>query len=152
MNGFEFTSQSESETLELGKRIGAAINVPCVFYLSGTLGAGKTRFVQAVAGGLGIEPETVTSPTFTVIVPHQGRLPLVHIDAYRVGDLDEAEQLGIDDWLSGGAVLMIEWAEKIAAALPPADVAVEIHHIGDTQRKFVFELLTPVGQAAFTQT
>lgn len=136
MNKLEIISNSESDTFRIGEKIGAAIDRPFIIFLSGTLGAGKTRFVQALASGLGIDSATVNSPTFTIMVPHTGRLTLLHVDAYRLNDLDEADQLGIDDWVEQGCVLVVEWAEKIEAILPPADLKIQIEQLGESSRQF----------------
>lgn len=142
----DFNCDSEQATQELGNRLGSAISEPIVIFLSGTLGAGKTRLVQALAGGLGVDPESVNSPTFTIMIPHQGRMTLLHLDAYRIKDLDEADQLGIDDWVESGCVLVVEWAERIAEVLPSPDLVVSIEHVGETERLFRFEALSDKGQ------
>ena len=146
-----FTCTSESETEELGRRLGLALQTGCLVFLDGTLGAGKTRLVKAVAAGLEIDPDTVTSPTFTIMFPYAGRLHLVHVDAFRLNDLDEAEQLGLDDWLADGCVMMIEWPEKIAAGLPNPDLRVSIKQTGETEREFCMEACSEIGKAVLEQ-
>ena len=145
MSQFKLKSNSESETFEFGQKVGREIAEPVTIFLSGTLGAGKTRFVQALASGLEIDPATVNSPTFTIMVPHTGRLTLLHVDAYRIKDLDEAEQLGIDDWVEDGCVLVVEWAEKIEAILPVPDLIIQIQQIGESSRLFEIETKTDSG-------
>lgn len=135
-SSFEFLSESESDTFEFGQELGQAMDQPCLIFLNGTLGAGKTRLVQAVAAGLDIPPETVNSPTFTIMTPHTGRMILVHVDAYRINDLDEAEQLGLDDWIADGCVMMIEWSERISKVLPDPDLVIDIQQCEKNQRSF----------------
>jgi tRNA threonylcarbamoyladenosine biosynthesis protein TsaE len=124
---------------------GEALDEPMLIYLSGTLGAGKTRFVQAVAAGLGIDPGTVQSPTFTLMTPHTGRRTLVHVDAYRINDIDEVQQLGLDDWIQAGSIMMVEWAERIQSALPEPDLQVQIEHVNQTTRRFELCAETEIG-------
>ena len=129
--------------------IGASVVARTVIFLNGTLGAGKSRLVQGIAVGMGIDSDNVQSPTFTLMTPHAGRLTLVHADAYRINDLDEAEQLGLNDWLDSGSVLAIEWADRIAQALPAFDLRIDIEHIDETSRRF---LLTASEQGKFLMT
>ncbi len=143
---FQLICSDEQETAALGKKLGRLIQNPTILFLSGTLGAGKTRFVQSIAIGLEIEPTSVNSPTFTIMVPHRGRLPLLHVDAYRISDLDEAEQLGIDDWVESGCVLAVEWAEKIEPVLPLPDLKIFVEHRGETERGFEFTATSELGK------
>ena len=101
---------------------------------------------QAIAAGLDIDPDTVNSPTFTIMVPHTGRLTLLHVDAYRIKDLDEADQLGIDDWVASGCVLLVEWAERIEDILQTPDLKIKIEHATDVQRQFNITANTPLGE------
>lgn len=147
MSAYRFESQSESETFVFGERLGKSIEGSLLIFLNGTLGAGKTRLVQAIASGLDIEPETVNSPTFTIMTPHEGRITLVHVDAYRINDLDEAEQLGLDDWIAEGCVMAIEWSERIAKVLPRPDLIIEIEQLEEHQRAFTLQGGTNAGGA-----
>ena len=146
MKQFDLLSESEEQTRDLGQRLGNAITGGCIIFLEGTLGTGKTRLAQAIALGLDINPETVNSPTFTIMVPHTGRLTMLHLDAYRIKDLDEADQLGIDDWVASGCVLVVEWAERIEAVLPTPDLKVSIKHVADTQRNYYFTATSTLGE------
>jgi tRNA threonylcarbamoyladenosine biosynthesis protein TsaE len=110
-------TQNPDETFNLGKQIGAQLNGGEILLLNGPLGAGKTVFVKGLAAGLGIDPEEVTSPSFTLVNPYVGRLPLFHIDLYR---LDEgaaaANAVDLEELLTDqGAVIVIEWAERLGS-------------------------------------
>jgi tRNA threonylcarbamoyladenosine biosynthesis protein TsaE len=108
-----FTTHSESETAAVGRDLGATLDAESVVLLFGDLGAGKTAFVRGFAEGLGADPADVSSPTFTLIQEYRGgRLPLLHVDLYRLDDPREIDELGLDE-LGTGAVLAIEWAEKL---------------------------------------
>lgn len=109
---------SSWETFALGKQIGQKALPGQVFTLLGDLGVGKTVFTQGMAEGLGIF-EAITSPTFTIVQEyHTGRLPFYHFDAYRIGDVEEMEEVGFDDYVYGDGVTMIEWANLIEEILP----------------------------------
>ena len=151
MNQLEFVAKAETATRRFGQAIGKHLAARTVLYLNGTLGAGKSRLVQAIASGLDIDPEHVQSPTFTLMTPHAGRLTLVHVDAYRIADLDEAEQLGLADWLEADCVLAIEWANRVEEALPKADVRIEIEHLDESKRRFMLTGDTTMGQELLSQ-
>lgn len=142
---FEFLSDSESQTRELGVAIGKSILPKCVVTLAGDLGAGKTRLVQAICEGLEIDRAGVNSPTYTICVPHHGRLMLLHVDAYRLKDLTEVDLLALDEHVDDGCVLMVEWPSRIAAALPPVSIEVKIEHKGLTERRFELTGVSPLG-------
>lgn len=106
------------ETYELGKKLGARARAGDVYALIGDLGVGKTVFTQGVAEGLGIA-ESVNSPTFTIIqVYDDGRLPLYHFDVYRIGDVEEMDEIGYDEYFYGDGVCLIEWADLIEEIMP----------------------------------
>ena len=108
----------EEETYELGFRMGQEVKAGTVFTLIGDLGVGKTVFTKGLAAGLGIE-EPVNSPTFTIIqIYEEGRLPFYHFDVYRIGDVEEMEEIGYEDYFYGEGVCMIEWANLIEEILP----------------------------------
>ena len=112
-------SHSPADTFEFGVRLAQSCGPGEIFALCGDLGAGKTHFVKGLAAGLGSAPDAVTSPTFTLIHEYiDGRVPLFHFDFYRLESEDEVLALGLDDYLDGGGVLAIEWADKFAALLP----------------------------------
>lgn len=111
-------TRSAQETFELGKRIGEKAKAGQVYTLVGDLGVGKTVFTQGLAKGLGIE-EAVSSPTFTIVqVYEEGRLPFYHFDVYRIGDIEEMDEIGYEDYIYGDGVCLIEWADLIEEILP----------------------------------
>ena len=132
----EITTNSEDETRELGRRIGKLLEPGCVIALNGTLGAGKTRLTQGIGVGLDVPAESIVSPTFTLCVPYSGRFPLIHLDAYRIKDDSEVDELGLDELLEDGAVLVVEWAARIRNSLPPIDIEIEIVHDSGDARTF----------------
>ncbi len=111
-------THSEQETFELGKKMGENANPGDVFTLEGDLGVGKTIFTKGFATGLDIE-EPISSPTFTIVqVYESGRLPFYHFDVYRIGDVEEMDEIGFEDYVYGDGVSMIEWANLIEEILP----------------------------------
>lgn len=138
-NTFQFQADSLQETAELGKAVGRVIQSGLLITLQGTLGAGKTNLVQSIAEGLQIDRSSVVSPTFTLIQVHQGRMPLVHIDAYRIADEDQYLELGIDEYFDGEHVVAMEWAEKFVEMLPLDRLDIRIDVTGDSQREFHFQ-------------
>jgi len=130
----QVTTSSEQETADVGRSLAAQLDSGAVVLLIGPLGAGKRAFVRGVAQGLGVNPDEVSSPTFTLIQEYRGgRVPLLHVDLYRLEDPREVEDLGLEE-LGERAVLAIEWAEKLPR--PPAGaVIVEIDQTdGDTRK------------------
>ncbi len=120
-------TRSESETTAAGRALASTLSSGDVVLLYGDLGAGKTAFVRGLADGLGISPDEVNSPTFTLVQEYRGgRLPLVHVDLYRLSDPREIDDLGLDEVAAGG-VLSIEWAEKYRSP-PPHVIRVTIEH------------------------
>lgn len=119
-------SNSPRETYELGRKIGLEAMPGQIYCLDGDLGTGKTVFTQGFAAGLGIE-EAVNSPTFTIVqVYEEGRLPLYHFDVYRIGDVEEMEEIGYEDYFYGEGVCLIEWAELIEDILPENRIRITI--------------------------
>ena len=111
-------TRSAEETFEVGRKIGEEANAGQVFTLIGDLGVGKTVFTQGLAKGLGIE-EPISSPTFTIVqVYEDGRLPFYHFDVYRIGDVEEMEEIGYEDYIYGEGVTLIEWSNLIEEILP----------------------------------
>jgi tRNA threonylcarbamoyladenosine biosynthesis protein TsaE len=134
--GGEFKTRSADETFELGRRVGEQLNGRAVILLKGDLGAGKTVFAKGVAAGLGIDAADVTSPSFTLINVHDGRLRLYHIDLYRLESSSRID-LGLDEILEDErGVVMIEWAERLKFA-PESVVEVGISYVSDSERVIV---------------
>lgn len=113
-----YETNSPEETFRLGETIGQRARPGEIYTLMGDLGVGKTVFTQGVAKGLGIT-EPISSPTFTIIQEYEdGRLPFYHFDVYRIGDVEEMEEIGYDDYFFGNGICLIEWANLIAEILP----------------------------------
>ena len=128
------------ETFEVGRTIGMNAKPGQIYTLTGDLGVGKTVFTQGVAAGLGIT-EPVNSPTFTIIEEYEdGRLPFYHFDVYRIGDLEEMEEIGYDDYFFGQGICLIEWAELIEEILPEKRIEVTIEK--DLEKGFEYRKIT----------
>lgn len=126
---------SEVETQALGALLGELAQPGLVVALVGNLGAGKTRFVQAAAVGLGVPRESVNSPTFVLIHEYEGRIPVYHFDTYRLRDIDEFLELGADEYMAGDGVCFIEWADRMQEVLPRDRLSVHIEHTGEFSRR-----------------
>lgn len=126
-------TQSEAETAAVGRALAARLTDGSILLLQGDLGAGKTAFVRGVAEGLGIEPAEVSSPTFTIVQEYRGgRLPLHHVDLYRLAPR-EVDELGLDDLTLEPGVTAIEWPERLPRRWPGAIVVAIRHGDGDTR-------------------
>ena len=130
----DFISHSETQTRRLGARLGELLKGNEVIALEGALGAGKTRWVQGLGRGLGVRDQ-ITSPTFTLVNEYHGRLALYHIDLYRITQADEAPGVGLEDYLYGDGVCVIEWADRIATILPPDHLWITFHHLDEAKRR-----------------
>ena len=127
------TTTSEEETFALGKTLAETLQPGTFVLLHGDLGAGKTAFVRGMASGLGANPDDVSSPTFVLIQHYKGRVPLTHVDLYRLDSAAAVDDLGLEEMASGG-VVAIEWAERLPQS-PDGAVTVKIDHVGgDTRR------------------
>jgi tRNA threonylcarbamoyladenosine biosynthesis protein TsaE len=136
MDAFSYISDSESDTERLGSALAAELPAGTTVALIGTLGAGKTRLVQAVAAALGVPRDAATSPTFVLVNEYRGRRPVYHIDAYRLRDEDEFIELGPEEFFESDGLIFIEWADRVAGCLPPEHVSIHCEPAGETQRKF----------------
>lgn len=134
----ELISHSPDQTREFGIRIGESALPGDIFLLSGRLGAGKTCLTQGIAWGLGIK-EYALSPSFVIVRELYGRLPLYHIDLYRLTRIEEIAELGLDDYLYGNGICVVEWAEKGLGILPVEHLSIEISYLSDTERSFRFK-------------
>ena len=136
-------SNKEQDTYDLGYELGQHAKPGQVFTLVGDLGVGKTVFTKGLAAGLGIT-EPVSSPTFTIVqVYEEGRLPFYHFDVYRIGDIEEMEEIGYDDYFFGNGVCMIEWAELIEELIPENSIHVTIEK--DLEKGFDYRRITITG-------
>jgi len=142
MSHLDLVTRSPEETQELGRAVGALSRAGDVFLLVGELGAGKTCLTQGIAWGLGINEYTL-SPSFVIMRELYGRLPLYHIDLYRLDRIEEIADLGLDDYLYGRGVCVVEWGEKGLNVMPPEHLLVEISYRPGTERAF---RLTPAGE------
>jgi tRNA threonylcarbamoyladenosine biosynthesis protein TsaE len=137
-NTLELTTDSEAQTKELAVRLAPALAAGDLISLTGDLGAGKTRFVQGLAAGLGVVGP-VNSPTFTIIKLYSGRLPLYHFDVYRLTAPSELESLGFEEYFYGDGVTVVEWGDKVRDLLPPDHLRIEIHRtLDDISRRLFF--------------
>ena len=128
-------SRGPADTVAFGRELAARLSAGDVVALLGELGAGKTCLVKGIAQGLGIRRE-ITSPTFTLIQEHtEGRLPLYHVDLYRLATTEQAVAIGIEDYLEGQGVTVIEWAEKIESLLPERTIRVRLEILGAALRR-----------------
>ncbi len=130
----ELISHSPEQTQKFGAGIGELCLPGDVFLLVGSLGAGKTCLTQGIAWGLGIK-EYAASPSFVVVRELYGRLPLYHIDLYRLDHIEEIVELGLDDYLYGNGVCVVEWAEKGLSTLPVEHLLIQISYLSDDERK-----------------
>ncbi len=142
MSYLELASHSPEQTQKLGMRIGQLALPGDVFLLVGDLGAGKTCLTQGIAWGLDIKEYTL-SPSFVIMRELYGRLLLYHIDLYRLDRIEESLDLGLDDYLYGRGVCVVEWAEKALSILPTEHLLIKIGYLSDTERSLQMK---PTGQ------
>jgi tRNA threonylcarbamoyladenosine biosynthesis protein TsaE len=133
MESLKLVRHSPEETRELGRQIGRLAAPGDIYLLVGNLGAGKTCLTQGIAWGLDIDEYTL-SPSFVIMRELQGRLPLYHMDFYRLDNIAEISDLGLDDYLYGRGVCVIEWAEKGMDILPGDHLLIRFRYISDTER------------------
>ncbi len=135
-----YETYSAEETEELGEKMGCLAAPGDVYTLTGDLGVGKTVFTQGIAKGLGIE-EAVSSPTFTIVQVYEGgRMPFYHFDVYRIGDIEEMDEIGCEDYFYGKGLCIIEWANLIEPILPPRRSEITIEK--DLERGFDYRKIT----------
>ncbi|MDQ1519648.1 MAG: tRNA threonylcarbamoyladenosine biosynthesis protein TsaE [Actinomycetota bacterium] len=130
------TTTSADHTRALGAALGAVLRPGDVVLLAGDLGAGKTTFAQGVAAALGIDGP-VTSPTFTIVHEYDGRIPLVHVDVYRLETLAELHDLGFEEIVDDARVTLVEWGDMVAQALPTDRLLVRLELVVDDDERFV---------------
>lgn len=133
-------SDSREQTLETGRIIGSVLERGDIVALIGELGSGKTCLTQGLAQGLGVaENVPVVSPTFTLINEYPGKLPLVHLDVYRLSGPRDLEDMGYEEYFYGGGVIVIEWAEKVRDVLPDRTLFVTMRYVDENTRELVLE-------------
>ena len=132
----EFTSNSVEETLLIGRRIGETLQPGDVIGLVGQLGAGKTHLVKGIAAGLGVANDRlVNSPTFVLVNEYAGRVDVHHVDAYRLQGAHELEAIGFEETCRSGGVMLVEWADKVVAAMPAGALWIDIAVTGEASRR-----------------
>lgn len=136
---FRLTSGSSEDTLAIARALGAALRPGDVVALTGDLGAGKTLFCKGVGEELGIPPDRIVSPTFTIVTEHAGTVPLTHIDVYRLSGAREADEIGMRELLPGVGISLVEWAEKIEKLLPIDCIRVTFTISGGDRREISVE-------------
>ena len=153
MTSFDFDAASEADTDRFGAELAAVLPPGTTIALSGTLGAGKTRLVQAIAAGCGVDREEVVSPTFVLCQRYQGDRTIYHLDAYRLRD-DEFRELGPEEFFESDGLTIIEWADKVESILPAEQLRIEIEIVDENRRLFAItatgkryeELLSSLGE------
>lgn len=141
MTQFTVTTDSPEQTIALGRFLGERVNGGEVLAIDGALGTGKTHLIKGIAGGVGAEQmDQVNSPTFVLVNEYQGRLDMYHIDAYRLDRPEDFELLGFDDFLYPGAIVLIEWANRVKTVLQDI-ITIDLHlsHISDTKRSIAID-------------
>jgi tRNA threonylcarbamoyladenosine biosynthesis protein TsaE len=128
-----FTNNAE-ETEEIGRQLGKWVTSGDVIALYGELGTGKTVLVRGLASSLGVRGR-VESPSFTIVCEHEGRIPLYHMDLFRLSSVEEILKIGYEEYLYGDGVCAIEWAEKMGPLLPRRRLDVRLRHIGENRRR-----------------
>jgi tRNA threonylcarbamoyladenosine biosynthesis protein TsaE len=137
---YQTTSFSLDETQAIGQKIGKIVVVGTLITLYGSLGSGKTSFVQGLARGLGVPPDYyITSPTYTLINDYPGRYRLYHVDLYRIDGIDEAEDIGLYEIMEGDGITAIEWADRIEKDLPSDRVRLEFETNSDDSRAITLQ-------------
>ncbi len=136
MTNFDLISESPEDTLDIGRIIGENLTGGDIVALTGELGAGKTYLTQGIAKGIGIpEGYYVTSPTFTLINEYPGRIPLYHMDVYRLSGSRDLEDMGYKEYFYGDGVVVIEWAEKVDDIIPAEALLINLEHCNGNKRK-----------------
>lgn len=129
-------SHSEAETEQIGEELFRFFPLPSIVVLEGTLGAGKTRLVQAIAKAGKVPPEEVSSPTYVLIHEYCGAVPIFHFDVYRLRSEDEFLQLGPEEYFDRPGLSFIEWGNRVESLLPPDYFIIQIEVLGESTRKF----------------
>ena len=134
-----FHTSSAEETIELGKKIGSLLKKGDIIAMQGTLAAGKTTITKGIAQSLGVKDE-ITSPTFCLISEYEGKMPLYHMDVYRLEGGEDFINLGVEDLMYGNGISLIEWSEKVMDELPKKTIILKIEPVeGTTERNITLE-------------
>ena len=137
MKSLEIVSNSAEQTRKIGMKLGKLAAAGDIILMVGPLGAGKTCLTQGIARGLGID-EYTASPSFVLVREYRGKLPLYHIDLYRLDRIEEVTQLGLDDYLYSNGVCVVEWADKGLSVLPEEHLLIEMQIVSPMKRKLSF--------------
>lgn len=151
MTEIVFTAENEAATDLLGQAVAAAVASGTTIALHGTLGAGKTRFTQALAAAFGIDRRDVLSPTFVLGQHYHGQRTLHHFDLYRLRDEDEFLNLGPEEYFESDGITLVEWGNKFPSALPSDRIEIEIEIVGNEARLFHIRALGPRSEACLTE-
>jgi tRNA threonylcarbamoyladenosine biosynthesis protein TsaE len=135
---FSVITASPEKTWEIGQLLGKLLDAGDTVCLYGDLGAGKTNFAYGIARGLEVREQYITSPTFTFVNEYQGRVPLYHLDLYRLKGPDELENIGFDEYVGSDGVAVIEWAERAGDELPVESLSVYLSAVDETSREIGF--------------
>ena len=139
-----FLTQSPEETLRLAVELGELCGPGDVVALVGELGTGKTLFAKGLARGLGVpSDEPVVSPSFTLLNEYAGRCPVYHFDFYRLSDVGDLENIGLDEYLGAGGVVIVEWAERMPDALGAEHLEIRLEYAGEDKRRITITGLGP---------
>ncbi len=152
MEPFTFLAASEADTDRLGAALARALPPGTTVALIGTLGAGKTRLVQAVAAALGVPRDAATSPTFVLVNEYHGQRTIYHFDAYRLRDEDEFNELGPEEYFESDGLTFVEWADRVANCLPAERVEIQCDAVGETERRFTVSATTKELESAVHDT
>lgn len=133
-----FVTHSAEETIQLGKKIGSMLQPGAIIAMEGNLAVGKTTITKGIAESLGIE-EAITSPTFTLISEYEGKMPLYHMDVYRLDSCEDFINLGVEDLMYGNGVSIIEWSERVREELPKSTITLRLEIREDGGRDITLE-------------
>jgi len=133
---FKTTTGSAEQTLQLGQKIGRLAASAMVLALTGDLGSGKTTLTQGIAQGLGVPGEyTITSPSYTLVNQYPGRLPLFHVDLYRIETIEALDDIGLYDILAEDGIIVVEWADKLDAGILTEYILVDMKFVDEYARE-----------------
>mgnify|MGYP001603521125 CR=1 FL=1 len=135
---FSVITSSPEQTWEIGRMLGKLLAAGDTVCLYGDLGSGKTNFAYGIARGLDVREQYITSPTFTFVNEYQGRVPLYHLDLYRLKGPDELENIGFDEYIESDGVTVIEWAERVEDELPVEHLSVYLSAVDEKSRELGF--------------